>query len=144
MGISTALGALAFLITLASTVYIVSINLEFALASVIGGCIDASLVLPISLLCLKLNNKIALNDFKKENIARYDEVKKYIENFDLSIFPIYSNQEAKQTKRLVRQAKKGLSVRNKNKTNINWMRIINLIFTIKYDKNGINKICHFF
>ena len=110
----------------------------------ICGCIDASLVLPISSLCLKLNNKIALNDFKKENIVRYDELKKYIENFDLSIFPIHSNQEAKQTKRLVRQAKKGLSVRNKNKTNINWMRIINLIFIIKYDKNGINKICHFF
>ena len=67
LGISTALGALAFLITLASTAYIVSINLEFALASVvICGCIDASLVLPISSLCLKLNNKIALNDFKKK------------------------------------------------------------------------------
>lgn len=65
--ISLAVGALAVLITLASTAgIIVSINPESTLVTLIGGCIDASLVLPISSLCLKLNNKIALNDFKKK------------------------------------------------------------------------------
>ena len=43
------------------------------------------------------------NDFKTENIVRYDELKKYIEIFDLSIFPIYSNLEAKQIKKLVKK-----------------------------------------
>mgnify|MGYP003300879332 CR=1 FL=1 len=39
-------------------------------------------------------------DFKPENIARYDEVKKYIENFELSTFPVYSSLEAKKIKKI--------------------------------------------
>lgn len=43
------------------------------------------------------------SDFKLENIVRYEEIKKYIESFKLSMFPIYSNLESKQVKRLLKQ-----------------------------------------
>lgn len=43
------------------------------------------------------------SDFKTENIVRYEEIKKYIESFKLSMFPIYSNLESKQVKRLLKQ-----------------------------------------
>lgn len=43
------------------------------------------------------------SDFKLENIVRYEEIKKYIERFKLSMFPIYSNLESKQVKRLLKQ-----------------------------------------
>ena len=46
------------------------------------------------------------SDFKTENVARYDELSKYIENFELAKFPIYSNLEAKQTKRIIKQQNK--------------------------------------
>ena len=40
------------------------------------------------------------NDFKLENIVGYDELKKYMDNFDLSILPIFSNLEEKHGKGL--------------------------------------------
>lgn len=43
------------------------------------------------------------SDFKTENIARYDELVKYSEKFILSEFPVYSNLEAKKSKKLVKQ-----------------------------------------
>ena len=43
------------------------------------------------------------SDFKLENIVRYEEIKKYIESFKLSMCPIYSNLESKQVKRLLKQ-----------------------------------------
>lgn len=43
------------------------------------------------------------SDFKLENIVRYEKIKKYIESFKLSMFPIYSNLESKQVKRLLKQ-----------------------------------------
>ena len=46
------------------------------------------------------------NDFKTENIVRYAELKKYIDNFNLSMFPMYSNLESKQVKKLVKNIKK--------------------------------------
>ena len=49
---------------------------------------------------------ILSKDLKTENIVRKDELKKYIESFDLSLFPIYSNLESKQVKRLVKQITK--------------------------------------
>lgn len=48
------------------------------------------------------------NDFKTENIVRYAELKKYIDNFNLSMFPIYSNLESKQVKKLVKNINKGV------------------------------------
>ena len=48
------------------------------------------------------------NDFKTENIVRYAELKKYIDNFNLSMFPRYSNLESKQVKKLVKNIKKGI------------------------------------
>ena len=48
------------------------------------------------------------NDFKTENIVRYEELKKYIDNFNLSMFPIYSNLESKQVKKLVKNINKGV------------------------------------
>ena len=46
------------------------------------------------------------SDFKKENIARYDKISKYLENFQISDFPIYSNLEAKYVKKLIKQNNK--------------------------------------
>ena len=43
------------------------------------------------------------SDFKLENIVRYEKIKKYIESFKLSMFPIYTNLESKQVKRLLKQ-----------------------------------------
>ena len=48
------------------------------------------------------------NDFKTENIVRYAELKKYIDNFNLSMFPMYSNLESKQVKKLVKNINKGV------------------------------------
>lgn len=46
---------------------------------------------------------ILSTDFKPKNIARYDKIKKYLENFEISSFPIYSNLEAQQAKKLLKQ-----------------------------------------
>ena len=47
------------------------------------------------------------SDFKTENIARYDEISRYLENFQISNFPMYSNLEAKNVKKLIKQKIKG-------------------------------------
>ena len=41
-------------------------------------------------------------DFNIENVARYEEIVNYLTNFELAKFPIYSNMEAKQVKKLIR------------------------------------------
>ena len=50
------------------------------------------------------------SDFRMENIARYDKINKYLENFEVSDFPMYSNLEAKQVKRLIKQKNKGVDL----------------------------------
>ena len=42
------------------------------------------------------------SDFKMENIVRYDEINRYLENFQISDFPMYSNLEAKHVKKLIK------------------------------------------
>ena len=46
------------------------------------------------------------SDFKMENIVRYDEINRYLENFQISDFPMYSNLEAKHVKKLIKQKNK--------------------------------------
>lgn len=48
------------------------------------------------------------SDFKMENIVRYDEINRYLENFQISDFPMYSNLEAKHVKKLIKQKKRKL------------------------------------
>ena len=42
------------------------------------------------------------SDLNIENVARYEEILNYLTNFDLAKFPIYSNMESKQVKKLIR------------------------------------------
>ena len=42
------------------------------------------------------------SDFNIKNVARYEEIVNYLTNFDLTKFPIFSNMEAKQVKKLIK------------------------------------------
>jgi len=42
------------------------------------------------------------SDFNIENVVRYEEIVNYLNDFDLAKFPIYSNIESKQVKKLIR------------------------------------------
>ena len=44
------------------------------------------------------------SDLEKENIARYDDVKEYLDNFKLTEFPICSSYELKKSKKLVKNS----------------------------------------
>ena len=43
------------------------------------------------------------SDFKQQNIARFDEVNDYFNNFEISKFPVCSKQEEKMIKKLVKR-----------------------------------------
>ena len=43
--------------------------------------------------------------FKTENIARYEEIEKYLADFKMEKFPMYSKMEAKKAKKLVNKFK---------------------------------------
>ncbi len=43
------------------------------------------------------------SEFNLNNVARYDEILKYIENFKLDEFPIYTKKEAKKVKKFVKE-----------------------------------------
>ena len=43
------------------------------------------------------------SDFNLNNIARYDEISNYVENFQLDKFPIYTKMEYKNVKKFIKQ-----------------------------------------
>ena len=43
------------------------------------------------------------SDLNLNNIARYDEISNYVENFQLDKFPIYTKLESKKVKTLIKQ-----------------------------------------
>ena len=43
------------------------------------------------------------SDLNLNNIARYDEISNYVENFQLDKFPIYTKMEYKNVKKFIKQ-----------------------------------------